>query len=302
MIIFVASYPRSGTTFLAKSCVEKLGFYSIPESHFLHDLYEELAKSKCKRISYEKLGQILNNSFKFRVWNVSIPHYEFIDASNIAELFYRLVAAYNEVDLESIQNGIVIDHTPENTLWISEHLRYFGNACKILPLMRDPRSLFNSIKDLRWGPNTAYYFCKHFVKYLDIIDTYVSKSSSDICYYEELIKNLDENISKFGNNLGYYEKNLSSKFELPGYTKSQHTLVEKKHGQNKRINAWQTELDTTSIQYIESFFSSKKYAVLNDYDFPLSGKVDSNIFFTFIDEYYKKIKNKFYRKKLERSI
>lgn len=300
MIYFITSYPRSGTTFFAKKLVKELGFYSVPESHFLHEIYQFLENSADGRISYKKYQKICNSSFKFRVWDVELPKYRYLDQSNLAEFFYQLVADYNDVSLESVKQGEIVDHTPENTFFVNQHEKYFINESRFIALIRDPRSLYNSIRKLKWGPNTPHYFCNHFLGYMYEIEKLKDKTNTTFICYESFVNDYQLEFDKLLENSSNYKRNSTKKFVLPKYTLSQHSLVSNEKADAKRVDAWRTELDEKSVYIIEKIVFSKNISLLNLY----KASIESNQIYGYkpecIKENFIKLSNKLFRFFLER--
>jgi hypothetical protein len=287
---------------LAKKCVSDLGFYSTPESHFLHEILREIFFSKSRKLSYERYSKILNNSFKFKVWNVEIPYFEYISFDNVTDFYLSLVAEYNGTNIEDIRAGVVIDHTPENTLNLNLILNHIKTS-RVLYLIRDPRSLFNSIKDLNWGPNTSVSFCKHYIKYLGLIDENVNKDKDPlIAYFEDFLTDESFFYGKIREVVGNYHINQSKIFNLPDYTKKQHLLVNSSAANKNRADAWQKELNTFDVCYINSVVLKNKYKILNNYHSKCTDYSKVRYFTSFFVEYYFKVRNKIERYQMERKI
>lgn len=303
-MLFVCSYPRSGTTFLAKRCVLDLGYYSTPESHFLHTIIQKIACSKSKTLSKYKYTKILENSFKFKVWGVEIPDFDYLDFDNLQDFYLTLVANYNQTSLADIKIGTVIDHTPENALNITELIKVFTDV-KFLFLYRDPRSLYSSIKNLEWGPNSPQFFCSNYYKYMNNMERFIVTDAAVIIYYEDLIENNFATLEKINEKVGFADKNKAKRFELPEYTKSQHKLVSLNSSNKDRINAWKSEITLFESRYIESFLSKRSYERLSRYDLKFYPKRKIEYFKLFqfiIREFYYKVLNKAKRNKMEQKI
>lgn len=302
MIIFISSYPRSGTTYLAKTCVSDLGFYSTPESHFIHELISALDTSIDKKLNRQSIIKILSKSFKFRSWGIEIPDFDYLDFNNIVDFYYELVGMYNSCSVEEVKLGVVIDHTPENTLNLNLLRKYFPSSV-FLFLVRDPRSLFNSIAPLRWGPNTSLYFCKHYLKYIKIIQKQIRiQQDSILLYFEQFISDREQFYSELKLVLPNYHVNEIRRFSLPEYTKSQHKLVDSDSSNQNRIDAWKVELNSNDAKYIENNLSKYDLPILDIYNLRANSGSFALLFPTILIEYLYKIRNKLSRYLLEKKI
>ena len=114
MNIFIAAFPRSGTTFLAKKIVEHFGLYSSPESHFLFHIYRAINNHGA--ITKKQLSAILEKDFKYRVWDICPELPEILNSDNLLDFYEQLIACYNKVSIDQVRANLTLDHTPENMI------------------------------------------------------------------------------------------------------------------------------------------------------------------------------------------
>jgi hypothetical protein len=304
MKIFIAAYPRSGTTLLAKVLVENYGFYSSPESHFLFEMYYALKKNNSTLRSFD-LKELLTRNFKFNSWNLQNVNYFDLNINNFHIFYEEILANYNNVSRSDIKKGISLDHTPENLINLEQINSCYDYSVNIR-LTRDPRATFASIKKLKWGPNTAYSFQKSWEKY----ETNWLKHSKHIpedrvleIKYEDLILNEELTISKLADFLPRYISSDNKEFKIPSYTKNQHKLIGSNKLDKSRIAAWQDKLSYKEMSILNSNTTLRNFLDIYKYDKTgvenKSTSVGSNLLYLSID-FMLRIRNKMYRKLVEK--
>lgn len=292
--IFISAFPRSGTTFLAKRIVFDFGAYSSPESHFMYDIYRAFKGGHS--LSKNELENLLNVSFKYRVWGLNATLPTVLRDVEVCGFYEYLLAQYNNVDEQTVNNGLTVDHTPENMInqdFISKH---FPKALGIF-LVRDPRAVFSSMKKVKWGPNTALKFTEQWLSYNAAWQRANRLQNTVNVRYEDVVSKGKEALSKVAEQLPPYEKCSLPKFNLPSYTEKQHSLVSKNEGDLSRIEGWKRELSVRETNIIESspaicdFMREYGYSISNpEASLPFLSKVADPLMNTVV-----KIKNKLIR-------
>lgn len=161
-ILQVVGCDRSGTTFLATRLAENSNSVRLPEAQWL-GLFSML-------ISYgltpRKAIELCNNKDYLRPWvECGINYKEFIslfpDDNKVSAscVIYRAFSyAANQsgysCSASSSSSPIFIEHTPWATEYLY-HISKYTNLVNILHIVRNPRSVCESIICQDWGPNTS---------------------------------------------------------------------------------------------------------------------------------------------------
>jgi hypothetical protein len=263
MNLFVAAYARTGTTFLAKVLVEKLGFYSSPESHFLFQIYRKIKDNGA--ITNDDLHTLLSRHFKFQVWDIAPNLPEVLSRDKFVAFYQELLACYNKVSIEQVAANVTLDHTPENMI-NQPFIQYFFPDSLTLRLIRDPRAVFASAKKVKWGPNTALSFLEEWERTeKSWLDRPTATQYIEIVY-EQFIVEPQPFLDEITNKVGEYRGSKDPRFNLPSYTSKQHQLVSSGKGDTSRIDAWKTSLSAREIEILEGSDVLRRYLEMYHYD------------------------------------
>lgn len=263
--IFVGGCDRSGTTMVAALLARLENIYAIPESQFLREI--SLKFYLKKTVSKAELANMLNSDFRFHSWGLSKKNKEKlikeIPTNNASQCIEYLISSYlNDKGFEPKAGDYIIEHSPDNCIFYPNYRETLKNS-NFIHILRDPRAVYLSFKNLDWGPGTPIYTAKFWSekvrKSLDIEIAYPNESSRLI--YEEIVSSEDginyiiKELEKSNKALAEIIKNrniTNSKILLPEFTKKQHVLVGKKLEKDKTVK-WKEELSKNEILLIESF-------------------------------------------------
>lgn len=274
MNLFVAAFPRSGTTFLGKVLVNELGLYSSPESHFLFHLYRAIESAG--EINKQQLSAILSKNFKYQVWNISPELPEVLNIGNFVAFYEELIACFNNVSRQRVRDNVTLDHTPENMINQGYINQFFPNSIQ-LHLIRDPRAVFASIKHVKWGPNTALSFIQEWERAERDWHARPQHTKVVNIKFEDFVQDPKPVIQELKGVLGNYQSDSNAQFILPGYTQKQHKLVSSGKGDTSRIQAWKDILTKRDIELIEGSEVAKAYFDRHGYQAMSSGRTSGII-------------------------
>ncbi len=258
--VFITGCPRSGTTMLANLIGSNRECKASPESDFFIDfVYKYLSKesSKVTRLDYI---DYLNNNYRFKQWGIEankIPLLpELIRYSNFNVVIEKTLEYFKNQDLNpgSIE-FIRIDHTPSSLKYF-DILNDFFPESKFIFIIRDPRAVFASVRNLDWGANSAMKLSDIWNDYVVLFFAFQKLYSNRICLvrFEDLINESSSQLQILCDFIGikYCESMLKEEgFNIPSYTASQHALVGKELDKS-RITGWKDELKEEDILIIES--------------------------------------------------
>lgn len=258
--IFITGCPRSGTTMLASILGSHASSIVTPESDFFIEFLYKKLKRKTDSVDISEFLKFLNENYRFKQWKIDAnkisctsSHVNFENFNSLIENTVSLFAEKHQKNLNSKINRI--DHTPSSIKSFDVLVELFPSA-KFIFIIRDPRAVYASVKDLDWGANTAlklaeiwneyvtYYFCLEKLHPEKVL----------LVKYEDILTNPELNVKKLCDfvNIVYNDLMLEGKgFIIPGYTASQHNLVGKKLDKG-RIIKWKKELTIDDILIIES--------------------------------------------------
>lgn len=258
--VFITGCPRSGTTMLASMLGSPESCVATPESDFFIDyIYKHLNKTSTKssKVSFIKF---LNANYRFKQWCI-----ESADIDNIPEtitydtynnVIENTINLYIENHSDITTNEVIrIDHTPMSILDFNI-LNDFFTKSRFIFIVRDPRAVYASVKNLDWGANTALTLAEEWneyaAMYLSIKKLFPDRIS--LVRYEDILKNTSMELKRLCDFIGVpYSSNLNegNGFKIPSYTSTQHSLVGKTLNKH-RIDKWKHELNGRDILLIES--------------------------------------------------
>ncbi|MEP5611127.1 MAG: sulfotransferase [Cyclobacteriaceae bacterium] len=258
--IFVGGCERSGTTKLGFDLSNLEGCFSAPEAQFKSYTFG-------KKLEIPILRESLKNDFRFRQWGLPAEEVYDMEGEDSFEDILRSYRSYNKIPGQAF-----VDHTPENFNFYVAATRQKKDI-KFIHLIRDGRAVYNSLKNVIWGPNSperaAFFWMSR------ICPGLISEADGRLFVkrvaYEDYVSDR-ECFPKLVSELGLIE-NISSlgRLNVNDYTNSQHLEVQNEP-QPDRINAWRANLSKREVEVFEHFAQAS--LVLLNYE-PLS-VADSN--------------------------
>ena len=247
--IFIGGCPRSGTTLLGAMLGSSPDILCVPESQFKTDLLKSNTLADPGKVISK-----IQKSPRFKLWQLELPA-NFSGGSSKAgsEIFEGIVAQYGKLKSKTNYRSWV-DHTPCNLINAPLILKEFPEA-RFIHIVRDGRGVAASILPLDWGPNTIKYSAAAWIGHLAYgfaVEANYPKQAKRV-KYEDLVEKPAETLKELCEwlGIGFVEAMVSgSGFELPKYTKKQHSLVGKGVNSN-RATAWQKSLSPAQIQEYE---------------------------------------------------
>jgi hypothetical protein len=230
---------------------------ATPESDFFLDY---LYKTKAKRASKKDFLGFLKGNYRFRQWEVSAEGIPFeasdfspFDLRNIVE---KTVASYAAAHNSMTGSNFVrIDHTPSNIKHFQKLNTNFPDA-KYIYVIRDPRAVYASVRDLDWGPNTALAASAVWIEYVALYFSVQSMIPERIMLvrYEDIVSSPEKHIRELCDYAQLdYEPGIlrGGGFKLPEYTARQHEQVGKAPNP-ANIDKWKNKLSEREVLLIES--------------------------------------------------
>lgn len=264
-LIIVGGVPRSGTSLVQKILdlhPEIYGgpeFDNLPRIAHLYKLFKEGIETG-RLSSYFNTGE-LTQHFK-----------NFIESlfSNISNHKLKYVS----------------EKSPSNALAISE-LKAILPESKFIIVIRNPRAIIASLRVVNKRSNVKIeqgkYLCKDIVmigKYYDSIQKVVNESNVHLVYYEELVKDPENTVTKMCEFLNIQftpemldtdKKNVTSEL-ISSQNKTLSAWYKPEEFDRKiqdtEIENWKKMLSANECRYINYFLSKKKYSFLKRYTDP----------------------------------
>lgn len=304
--VFITGCPRSGTTMLASMLGSCQNCITTPESDFFLDYIYKNLNNDVTSVKKESFRDYLNNNYRFKQWQLNADEIKDIPGditlSNFDAVIENVVKSFAENNSETVpkeNDYIRIDHTPYNIKSFRVLNELFPES-KFVFVMRDPRAIFASIKELDWGANTALKLSNIWIEFVALL-----YSLKEICpgriylvKYEDIVLDPDLHIEKVCSYLGVEYKDSiieGGGFTLPSYTASQHKLVGKRPVKD-RIYNWKDKLSKEDVMVIESKCGLMMKAFSYDCSYSdiyrVTGKVKLNswmkeAYYYFINKYRK---------------
>ena len=227
--IFIMGCDRSGTTMLASMIGSAESVVVTPESHFKNYILKSQPEKKQEKIE-EKIDRLLNDR-RFRVWlenehfrkKISKKYLKTMDGKTLLNYLVRLY--HGALDKKITW----MDHTPANTFIADLLIANYPDA-RFIHIIRDGRAVASSVIPLQWGPNTfehaAWWWTQRVACAMAAEIKY--ESSMLRLYFEDVVKYPQDTLKKVCSflNIDFSERMLEGNgFNVPDYTKGQHTLV-----------------------------------------------------------------------------
>jgi hypothetical protein len=309
--VFITGCPRSGTTMLASMLGSCHNSVATPESDFFIKFYFKYLAGNNSTIETSFFVKYLSNNYRFKQWGLNVDTFsfntKFITASNFNIFIEEIVKLFaKSTGILELAQFNRIDHTPSNLKYFSILNNMFPES-KFVFIVRDPRAVYSSVKNLDWGANSAlrlsHIWTEYVANYYALSKLYPERII--LVKYEDILQNpsvyLNDLCKKV--DLEYDEYLLEGKgFSLPRYTVKQHGLVGKPLNSSK-IDSWKTFLNKSDVLIIESIcdvlMESFGYSRVNSNRLKIGTKnhIKSTIYEVFF--YFL---NKFKKSKREKSV
>ncbi|TYA52226.1 sulfotransferase family protein [Formosa maritima] len=258
--VFITGCPRSGTTMLASMLGSAHYCVATPESDFFIDFIYKYLNKTSKNSNKEDFNFFLKTNYRFKQWHIepndieNIP--ESITYDNYNGVIESTLKLFIECHSDVATNEVTrIDHTPTSILDFNILNDFFPESNFIF-IVRDPRAVYASVKNLDWGANTALKLAEEWneyaAMYFSIKKLFPERVS--LVRYEDILKNAPTELKRLCDFIGVpYSSDLNegSGFKIPSYTSSQHSLVGKTLDKH-RIDHWKHKLNHRDILLIES--------------------------------------------------
>lgn len=258
--MFITGCPRSGTTMLASMLGSADSCIATPESDFFIDfVFKHLGNTSAISTNKE-FDSFLSANYRFKQWQLESTDIENIPPTITFENFSGVIESTQKLFAEkhstvTSKESIIIDHTPTNILHFNILNDLFPESYFIF-IVRDPRAVYASVKDLDWGANSALQLAEEWneyaAMYLSIDKLFPERVT--LIRYEDILVNAATELKRLCEFIGVrYSSDLlkGEGFKLPSYTSSQHALVGKTLD-IQRIDKWKLELSDRDILLIES--------------------------------------------------
>jgi len=269
--IFIGGCGRSGTTFLADQLGRALGWTVIPESQFKEELL--LADFENPEARERSIRELMS-SWRLGIWGIceNLSQKTMKCGNSVRDVMNLLSKEYSARFNRNCIHWI--DHTPSNVNCFHLLRREFPDSL-FIHLVRDPRAVWASVKDLNWGPNSVCEFTEWWAHAIanGLAAELQNHSNVIRLYYEDIVvdttRALDVVIKKIdpGNLVTCQLGKNGDGFVVPEYTKPQHKLVGLPP-QLHCIDKWRDRLTKREIEIIEidlaplmNYFGYEAFAV-----------------------------------------
>lgn len=252
--VFIGGCPRSGTTFLGQQIAQASGLGFTPESQFKDILFQKAAPTG--QIPVEEARRCLSRNWRIRLWDVTLeevlPKASPTQTIPLSELLQRLVI----VHLKDTELPGWVDHTPNNLFFAREALAMLPNV-KFIHIVRDPRAVFASVKNLDWGPSTPLAAANFWLRHVacGLAAGQMLPSKVEFVRYEDLIENPQDGVETILQRFELQSHTTPTEHQrelsVPAYTLTQHRLVGALPDPS-RIRAWENTLSEREIELIEA--------------------------------------------------
>lgn len=268
--VFIGGCDRSGTTMLGDILGASPDSFATPESQWVHQLAPRLHLEAFSS-SAEALDWLCGE-FRFAVWDLQRER----DLSDLdlplddpRACVEMIIRRYLERNLEAKSGASIwVDHTPDNVRYYPLLRAMFPDA-RYVHIVRDGRAVYQSIRDLDWGPNNAYKATRFWAERLEQA-LGVEMAEGERCLrvrYEDVLRDPETEIRRICSfaEIPFDEQMLSGGgVILPAFTRGQHRLVGKPPDAS-RLDAWRKRLSTKEIEDFEAWPPSRLFMQRFDY-------------------------------------
>lgn len=270
--VFIAGCDRSGTTMLGDILGSAEESFATPESQWVHEFLLMLQANGFTDALHA--ARWLRAQFRFAVWELDLSEQglaDLIDLKDARSSIENIIAAYLQQHDRSVDGAFWwCDHTPDNFKFYPLLKSCFPEA-RFIHIVRDGRAVFNSIRDLDWGPNNAYMGSRFWVERVQLA-LQVEMAEKGNCRrvrYEDILRNPEVLISELCDFTGQvYKEDLldGGGVVLPGFTRGQHKLVGKRP-EPSRIDSWRKHMSGAQISEFEAYPWTR--VLMQTFDYPM---------------------------------
>jgi hypothetical protein len=253
--VFIGGCDRSGTTLLGSLIGKVEGAVVTPESQFKTEFVENFGLLNELNISHVTW---LIHHWRFVLWDFEASELDEIKEKALGqrlEVFCEIAVIIYARKNNIKKVSLWVDHTPDNMRKCQIIKKLFGeDYISFIHIVRDPRAVFSSVKNLDWGPNTAFFGAKWYA--VNITNSIVNEMSYNIfrVRFEELIVHNEQILLEVCKEISICyilsERTISS-FTVPSYTKKQHSKIKSNSFQKSSISSWRKKLTFSEINEIE---------------------------------------------------
>lgn len=288
--IFIVGAPRSGTTLLAAvlgahsrlSCgPETYFFMQLPSMKKLlfYRLFRFLPRAKAQLLCARRSWPDAAVDFLFSIHNSGKPvptNYGF-SKEDIFQYLRRcppsipaILASLTEQFMHNRGKERWVEKTPGHLIRVREIRRHFPNA-PIVRIVRDPRDVALSIRNVPWGPNSFLGALIFWLKYDEV--SYPFFENDPRCHtirYEDLIYSPEGEIEKVCRfiNAPFEEAMLDTTRSYADVNRVNEPWKEKvqRPFDKSRVRVWEKKLEPQDNQLAESFLGGR----LRYYGYPVA--------------------------------
>lgn len=291
--IFIVGVPRSGTTLLAALLGAHSRLSCGPETHFFmflpgrkrllfYRLFRFLPSAKSHLLCARKYWPDRAVDFLFSMDHVGQPvpaHYGF-SRDDISQYLRRcqpsiqaILASLTEQFMHKRGKQRWVEKTPDHLVLAPAIRKYFPNA-PILRIVRDPRDVALSLKNVPWGPKSFLGGLALWMKYDEMSRSFFETDS--LCHtlrYEDLLSSPEEEIKKVCDfiNVPFEDSMLDTTRSYADVNRTNESWKENvQRGFDKsRARVWEQKLDEAEIQLAEAIAGGRLryygYPVIHNY-------------------------------------
>jgi len=258
--IFIVGCARSGTTLL-RSILSSHPNISIPrETSFFQYLDDFLDKNKIENLNKEDVlnfWTIYSSTRRFTYQGLKKEKIEDILNKKDQITFKYILDTLMRVYLESVNKNRWGEKTPGHEYHLQRILNWYPDA-KIIFLIRDPRAVASSFKNVPWGSNFIRIPIKLWNRSIDCWEKYYSDSRVMTVKYEDLVSNVIESTKSICEFIkeDFTDDMIANRMSfIPSKVENSWTNeYEKQVSQevtNDSINKWEKTLSKFEISIIE---------------------------------------------------
>lgn len=307
--LFIGGCDRSGTTMLGDILGATPRSFATPESQWVHQLAPLLHLQNFSNA--EEAVEWLRTEFRFAVWDLNDKRGELEAAMRLdnprssVEAIINCYLQHNQP--EKREAPVWVDHTPDN-IYFYPVLRSLFPDARYVHIVRDGRAVFQSIRDLDWGPNNAYMGTRFWAKRLEQAIG-VEMAEGDNCLrvrYEDVLRDPAAEVQRICAfaDLPYDPAMLNGGgLILPTFTRGQHKLVGKPPDAS-RIEAWRNKLTPREIADFEAWPASRRYMQVFGYTADTDSAVvrgGLHTFWSYIHDFALYLRNRWRHKRMEQN-
>lgn len=258
--LFIVGMPRSGTTLLANLLEQRTLYVGLPESHFFSRFVWESILNR----TTDGLSAAWRRFADSRPWplvsdqkNSSSAHDDSPDSpGRYRRVFLDWVEAELAAAGKSPKTHGWIENSPPHTEGLPFIRRLFPEH-RVVGMIRDPRAVHASLRDVRWNSSHAAANAARWRWYANYLAK-LAKTAPEhirIVHFESLVTDTEETLSQLARWLNIA---LESPSDTPASTtRSFHPEAEPwkrlalEPPDSSRIDAWRTKLEAEEIAAIE---------------------------------------------------